>query len=215
MKLFVYDHCPYCIRAEMIFGLKNLDVEIIVMANHDEELPISMIGKKIAPILEKDDGTFMPESLDIVNFINDHFGKTIFADIANPKISEWLETVHVFLRTLLFPRMVQLPIKEFEEQASRDYFRKKKEAYVGNFDECFAQTAKFKPQLEEALLTLEPLIQSPSAVNNSLSMDDILLFPVLRNTTCIKDLKYPEKVRNYIDTMAQKSNVILYDNCSL
>ena len=24
MKLYVYDHCPFCVRARMIFGLKNL-----------------------------------------------------------------------------------------------------------------------------------------------------------------------------------------------
>ncbi|MDU4397175.1 MAG: glutaredoxin, partial [Haemophilus parainfluenzae] len=23
MKLYVYDHCPFCVRARMIFGLKN------------------------------------------------------------------------------------------------------------------------------------------------------------------------------------------------
>ena len=23
MKLYVYDHCPFCVRARMIFGLKS------------------------------------------------------------------------------------------------------------------------------------------------------------------------------------------------
>ncbi|EPT9973233.1 glutaredoxin, partial [Escherichia coli] len=24
MKLYIYDHCPYCLKARMIFGLKNI-----------------------------------------------------------------------------------------------------------------------------------------------------------------------------------------------
>ncbi|HCS3144438.1 TPA: glutaredoxin, partial [Shigella flexneri] len=26
MKLYIYDHCPYCLKARMIFGLKNIPV---------------------------------------------------------------------------------------------------------------------------------------------------------------------------------------------
>ena len=27
MKLYIYDHCPFCMRARMIFGLRNVSVE--------------------------------------------------------------------------------------------------------------------------------------------------------------------------------------------
>ena len=50
----------------MIFGLKNLPVELVVLANDDEATPIGLVGKKVVPILVKEDGTAMPESLDIV-----------------------------------------------------------------------------------------------------------------------------------------------------
>ena len=53
MKLYIYDHCPFCVKARMIFGLKNLPVELIVMLNDDEETPKRLIGQKIAPILQK------------------------------------------------------------------------------------------------------------------------------------------------------------------
>src|SRR5471030_504503 len=70
MKLYVYEHCPFCVKARMIFGLKNIPVEIKVLLNDDEKTPISMVGKKMVPILQKQDGSFMPESMDIVNFID-------------------------------------------------------------------------------------------------------------------------------------------------
>ena len=49
MKLYVYDHCPFCVRARMIFGLKNLPVELVVLANDDEATPIGLVGKKVVP----------------------------------------------------------------------------------------------------------------------------------------------------------------------
>ncbi|EQC2584863.1 glutathione S-transferase N-terminal domain-containing protein, partial [Shigella sonnei] len=37
MKLYIYDHCPYCLKARMIFGLKNIPVELHVLLNDDAE----------------------------------------------------------------------------------------------------------------------------------------------------------------------------------
>ncbi len=37
MKLYIYDHCPFCVRARMIFGLKKLAVEQIVLFDDDIE----------------------------------------------------------------------------------------------------------------------------------------------------------------------------------
>ncbi len=46
MELYVYDHCPYCVRAMMIFGLKNIPFKKHVLLNDDEETPIRLVGKK-------------------------------------------------------------------------------------------------------------------------------------------------------------------------
>ena len=36
MKLYIYDHCPFCVRARMAAGLFGADVEEVVLANDDE-----------------------------------------------------------------------------------------------------------------------------------------------------------------------------------
>ena len=46
MKLYYYDHCPFCVRARMAAVLLAADVEEVVLANDDEATPISMIGAK-------------------------------------------------------------------------------------------------------------------------------------------------------------------------
>lgn len=53
MKLYIYDHCPFCVRARMIFGLRDVAVEEVILANDDEATPIGMIGSKQVPILQK------------------------------------------------------------------------------------------------------------------------------------------------------------------
>ena len=55
MQLYIYDHCPFCVRARMIFGLKNLPVQLRVLANDDDATPIGLVGQKMVPILVKDD----------------------------------------------------------------------------------------------------------------------------------------------------------------
>ena len=46
MKLYIYDHCPFCVRARMAAGLFGADVEEVVLANDDEATPIGMIGSQ-------------------------------------------------------------------------------------------------------------------------------------------------------------------------
>lgn len=64
-KLYVYDHCPFCVRVRLAFGLKSIKHELIFLGNDDAATPTALVGKKIAPILTVD-GQSMPESLDII-----------------------------------------------------------------------------------------------------------------------------------------------------
>lgn len=70
MKLYVYEHCPFCIRARMIFGLKKVPFELGVIMEGDVETPTRMVGRKVVPILQKEEGAYMPESMDIVHYVD-------------------------------------------------------------------------------------------------------------------------------------------------
>ncbi len=86
MKLYIYDHCPFCVRARMVFGLRGVAVEEVILQNDDEETPIKMIGAKQVPILQKDDGSFMGESLDIVRYIDEMAGKGRLKEEVRPQV---------------------------------------------------------------------------------------------------------------------------------
>ena len=94
MKLYIYDHCPFCLKARMIFGLKNIPVELHVLLNDDAETPTRMVGQKQVPILQKDDSRYMPESMDIVHYVDKLDGKPLLTGKRSPAIEEWLRKVN-------------------------------------------------------------------------------------------------------------------------
>jgi hypothetical protein len=48
--LYVYDHCPFCVRVRLALGIKNVKHSVVFMANDDIPIPTKLVGKKIAPI---------------------------------------------------------------------------------------------------------------------------------------------------------------------
>lgn len=213
MRLFIYDHCPYCVRARMPFAMKNIPLELIELPNDDEETPISMIGKKVCPILEKEDGSYTAESMDIVTYLDQLDGKPIFAPSANrADLAAWIKDNSVLFRQLLYPRWVTSPLGEFPTQSARDYFQNKKEKDIGSFADALAKSAEYITQLEAELVKLSSMMHSSKSVNEQLSMDDIDIFGRLRSITLIKSLVIPSKIRAYINHFSTVCNIPTYDN---
>lgn len=185
MKLYIYDHCPYCLKARMIFGLKNIPVELHVLLNDDAETPTRMVGQKQVPILQKDDSRYMPESMDIVHYVDKLDGKPLLTGKRSPAIEEWLRKVNGYANKLLLPRFAKSAFDEFSTPAARKYFVDKKEASAGNFADLLAHSDGLIKNISDDLRALDKLIVKPNAVNGELSEDDIQLFPLLRNLTLV------------------------------
>ncbi|OOF51675.1 glutaredoxin, GrxB family [Rodentibacter genomosp. 1] len=210
MKLYAYDHCPFCVRARMIFGLKNLPFELVILANDDEITPTDLVGKKVVPILVKEDGTAMPESLDIVRYVDEYFGEKMLSEQLRPEIEEWVKTVSRYYNHLLIPRFVKMDLAEFKTQSEVDYFTKKKTESIGDFQQNLDETANYLVRLHQDLENLVPLIKSPSSLNDGISLEDIIVFPMLRNLTCVRDIQFPPEVAAYLEKMSEQSGVELY-----
>jgi hypothetical protein len=48
--LYVYDHCPFCVRVRAALGVKNIKHNLHFMANDDIATPTKLVGRKISPI---------------------------------------------------------------------------------------------------------------------------------------------------------------------
>lgn len=210
MKLYSYDHCPYCVRARMIFGFKNIPFTHTILANDDENTPIKLIGKKMLPILIKPDGSAISESLDIVDYIDGLSSENQISRTVRPAIEQWRAKVVAYYNTLVMPRIVQLGLEEFQTQSAIDYFTHKKTDYIGNFAEHLANTEIYLAQINHDLTELEPWITSESALNNHAGMEDILIFPLLRSLTMVKGIIWPPKVLQYTQQMAQQTHIPLF-----
>ncbi|MGB7800123.1 glutaredoxin 2 [Buttiauxella sp.] len=209
MKLYIYDHCPFCLKARMIFGLKNIPIELNVLLNDDEATPTKMVGKKVVPILQKDDSRYMPESMDIVHYVDKLDGEPLLTGSTNAAISDWLRHVNSYVQQLTLPRIAKAPFDEFATPQARSYFANKKEAMIGSFADHLSHSPGLIKKISDDLRKLDKLIVQPNAVNGELSEDDIHLFPLLRNLTLVAGIDWPSRVAAYRDNMAKQTQINL------
>ena len=213
MKLYTYDHCPFCVKARMIFGLRHLPVTDVVLLNDDVETPTRMIGRKLLPILEQD-GRFMGESMDIVAHVDAMDGRPVLTGPTRPEISQWMRDGQQAWVHLVLPRFAAAPLPEFATTAARLYFIRNKEDMIGPFNDSVADSAALRASANAGLARLAGLVQRPDAVNGTLSSDDIHLFAYLRSLTIVAGLDWPVPVWAYCQHMAQACGIPLLDHMS-
>lgn len=207
--LYVYDHCPFCIKPRMIFGLKNRPYTLSYLLNDDEETPIKMIGQKMLPILQEGDH-YMLESMDIVHRVDQLDHQPVLTGKTNPAIDAWLNSIYDNFNRLVIPRYARAStLPEFVTAEARAYFTAKKEAALGSFSLLLAETSERVAQMNKSLEVLEPLILSATACNGELSEDDIHLFPVLRGLSIVEGIIYPPAVEAYSQAVSQLTDIPL------
>jgi glutaredoxin 2 len=70
MRLYLWEHCWICFRVRMAAALKRVHLQETVLLEDDSETMINLVGKRVVPILVKDDGQPMLESMDMVAYID-------------------------------------------------------------------------------------------------------------------------------------------------
>lgn len=214
MKLYVYDHCPYCVKARMIFGFKSIPYKMVTLLNDDEETPIKMIGQKMLPILEKEEGGFLPESLDIIKYLdglNEYGSPIVSASKNDSRLTAWLKEVREYHYALAMPRWVKMNLKEFTSPEAIDYFTRKKELFTGPFSKCLEETNQLIAKAHEHLKELEEIIVgAPYFWGDQISIDDFHVFATLRCLTTVRGLELPSKLNNYMNSLSEESQVELH-----
>jgi glutaredoxin 2 len=94
-----------------------------------------------------------------------------------------------------------LGLPEFATVAALDHYTLRKRSAVGDFVALRANTRRYVNELMPDLEDLGRLIESPNAVNGTLSMDDVRVLPLLRSVAVVKGLRFPRRVRDYFESM--------------
>jgi glutaredoxin 2 len=204
MRLYMFEHCSLCFRVRMTAGLKRLHLQETVVLDDDSETMIGLVGKRQIPILVKDDGTAMLESMDMVRHV-DAIGAPVLTGPQRPEIAAWADTAADKTAPLSWPRYPLLGLPEFATAAALAHYTVRKHKSLGDLVEHRAKTREYLAALVPHLETLDPLIESPNAVNGTLSLDDVRVLPLLRSAAVVKGLRFPNRVRAYFETMMARA----------
>eukprot|EP00607_Mallomonas_marina_P001603 CAMPEP_0182430962 /NCGR_PEP_ID=MMETSP1167-20130531/45227_1 /TAXON_ID=2988 /ORGANISM="Mallomonas Sp, Strain CCMP3275" /LENGTH=250 /DNA_ID=CAMNT_0024616739 /DNA_START=1 /DNA_END=753 /DNA_ORIENTATION=- len=233
-KLYVYDHCPFCVRSRLGLGLKNVKHNLIFLANDDIPTPTALVGKKISPIFEAD-GVAMPESFEIVIKVDSDpkYGPTgLFKPLSSrTDIKAWQKSVATPNRILNRPRYMKTALPEFMQQDGKDAFVRNhalppyekaewKALSMADqwalYDKAYEESFALIDEASESLKELEPMLYSSEyCTEGGVSYDDIDLFSRLRSLTLVKGLVWPEKLRAYMEHFSKMGDVPLLDSMAV
>lgn len=235
-NLYVYDHCPFCVRVRLAFGLKNIKHNLIFLANDDIPTPTALVGKKIAPIFQSiPDNLAMPESLDIIAKVDSDpaYGQIgIFKPMSGrADIKNWQNAYADANRLLQRPRYMRTVLPEFMQQDAKDAFVKNhpvppfgkdewkaltKAEQWAQFEKAYVGSGELIEDVNEGLIELDKMIYSKDyCTEGGLSLDDIDLWSRLRSLTLVKGVVWPAKLRAYMDHFSVAGDVPLYDMLAL
>jgi glutaredoxin 2 len=202
MKLYMFEHCSLCFRVRMTAALKRRHLQENVVLDDDSATMISLVGRRVIPILVKDDGKPMLESMDMVRYV-DSLGEPVLTGAQRPEIAAWADRVVRKTAPLTMPRYPLLGLPEFATVAALDHYTLRKRRTFGDFVELRADTRRYLDDLKPDLEELDRTIESPRAVNGTISLDDVHVLPLLRSAAIVKGLRFPAKVREYFETMME------------
>ena len=184
-------------------ALKQLHLQEEVLLDDDTDTMIGLVSKRVVPILVKDDGQPMLESMDMVSYI-DGIGKPVLTEHERDEIAKWAENVVSKTGPLTMPRYPLLGLPEFGTVAALDHYNSRKRKIYGDFVKLRANTRQYIEELIPHLRELDRLIESPTAVNGELSVDDVRVLPLLRSAAVVRGLRFPPRVREYFEAMMDR-----------
>ena len=203
MRLYLFEHCSICFRVRMAAALKGLHLQETVVLEDDTATMTGLAGKRVVPILVKDDGKPMLDSMDMVAHI-DGLGAPVLVGPQRREIVAWASATADKTAPLTWPRYPLLGLPEFGTVAAHDHYVVRKRKSLGDVVELRARTREHIDALMPELESLDRLIESAGAVNGALSLDDIRVLPLLRSAVVVKGLRFPQKVRDYFETMMRR-----------
>jgi len=204
MRLYMFEHCSLCFRVRMTAALKRLQLQETVVLDDDSGTMVGLVGKRQIPILVKDDGNAMLESMDMVSHV-DAIGEPILIGPQRPEIAAWADKVQPKAAPLTQPRYPLLGLPEFATVAALDHYTMRKRKTLGDLVELRARTRELIDDIMPDLDELDGMIDSSTAISGELSRDDVHVLPLLRSLAVVKSLIFPPTVRAYFEAMMART----------
>lgn len=206
----------------MLAALKHIPLQIEYLGYGDVEAHHRLTpGKKSLPILQYDGGQCITESLDIVKHLDQlqEFGPPMLMSYspANAALLPSVNPEHLFKRPfgkLVLPRLARCNLPELNTASDRQYFKEKKEAMIGDLNDNLHNTPQLSHELSTHTMGVlsELLPNTDNAKQPKLLFDDLLMWPMLRLLTVVKQLHIPSDVRTYISRWSSATGLRTFEH---
>lgn len=230
LTLHVYDHCPYCVRVELALGWKGISFERKVYGYGDTLGSNkgkyyggrTLTGHKALPVLEIHGRTpaLMPESGDIMKYAEG------MGPVTAPQVMGSLrDDLKQFLDKTDFQKFRRILCKPIAHCGGmshlKDWAKEEDTAYAREkyISSGFDYEAAQKPETQQhARREMENLLESLAALmhsdeymtGSSYSYDDIVILSALRSLSAVKNLTWPEHLKQYFLTALSTAGVASY-----
>ena len=175
---------------------------------------MKLMGKKMLPVLELDDGTMIGESLDILAYLGSLPGNSQLAGLGVPKegfvgtsftseneeLRDWEKRFKDYKSKLCRPRTVTMThLTDWSDDRDVAYARQKYAKMGFDYEQALKDTPELVLTVNGLLAELDIIVSKIREKNgDELTMDEIALLPNLRTLTVVKDLLWPESLREYL-----------------
>jgi len=215
--LHLYDHCPFCVRAELILGLFEIPYDRVVynygegassdkLGYNEDGGPVALTGKKMLPVLcgpdvpspirfdGKGKMKGLPESLDIIAFLVKKHGLTLPCETSPDKLVQWKKRFVQYKSKLTRPRLINIKVKDWEDKRDIDYAKNKYQKGGFDYEEALEQTDELMKEMNDILIQLDNLIEGEESIRPwGIGMDDIKLLPDMKSLSAVKGIVWPKK----------------------
>ena len=208
MKLYIYDHCPFCARVAYIAQSLRLNIELVSVNYDDAQTLIDLIGKKMVPVLQKSDGSIMAESLDIIAYFMDLKSSD---ERREPSEQAMLFQSRAFPLTQQIgrPRWWNLDLAEYRSAGSKEAWRASKETEGFNFEELLEKTPQFVQLINPLLKDAELLLTLENGESSLPLIDQALYFSMLRGFYAEASIEWPSDLNRWMETKSKQLDISL------
>lgn len=213
IKLYEYQHCPYCVRVKFFLKLFDIPFDIEYLDYSDKVTPSQLTGNKSLPIIKLDDSTYMDESLDIIKHVSKKFSIDQIYDFDD--INDLLLIVKQFRSSiygLQCPRFLfEQDLPEFKSESAKEYYKNKFESSLNlTFNEMLLNTEHYKKNLEKFFNKLIESYGESFFLSKIINEKIFILFPTLYNLSVVENIQYPPVIREFLDFWSAQSYLPLY-----
>jgi glutaredoxin 2 len=195
----------------MAMNYLKIPFKSIVLDYDDEKTPIEFTGKKMLPIIQKDQ-QYINESLDIIALLDKDDLLEHKKYLANSKklneLNDFLDELSKPMHSLTMPFWVNT--KEFN-QTSANYFINKKSVKRGPFKELYEKRYDLMEQVSSLLKTREQYIQK-FYHGDKFSLLDIVFASHIWGLYAVSEFQFSDQIHQYLQRVRNLTGFDYYQD---